>query len=128
MRMYEAQHSRDMKGHRPTAGENMKLALARVKGRGRSAQLRPPLRGFLRSTDREGRGRGRSGRRQQAPWLPPRLREGRGRGRLEGFHGNGQESFECRFFVSVMMIGFDGALNGGHHVEVRAGCEGETAG
>ena len=31
MRMYEAQHSRDMKGRRPTAGENMKLALARVK-------------------------------------------------------------------------------------------------
>jgi len=31
MRMYEAQHSRDMKGRRPTAGENTKLALARVK-------------------------------------------------------------------------------------------------
>jgi len=27
-----------------------------------------------------------------------------------------------------MMIGFDGALNGGHRVEVRAGCGGENAG
>jgi len=48
---------------------------------------------------------------------------------LEGFRGGGQEGFERRFFfVSVMMIGFDGALNGEHRVEVRAGCGGEKPG
>jgi len=99
MRMYEAQHSRDMKGRRPTAGENMKLALTRVKVVGDRRSIALPSAASSAAPTMKGVGAGDRDDWKVSTAAPRKVSN-------------------IGFLVSVMMIGFDGVLNGGHRIEV----------